>query len=264
MATSSDAPDKLVLYRGFPASNKYTWSPFVSKLEFRLRQSRIPYTLREGSTQKGPSGKIPYVNIAPLTSGDTQDLVGDSSVIINTLVQKGLAEDLNAHLAPEQKATDMSIRALCEDKLYFLGMAERWVDNFYIQRDHILESKPWALRFVIGNLIYNKNVSTLHGQGSGRFTKEQQRKMREEIWTILEGLLAQRRRESGNRRGPFWMLGGEKPTEADAVVFAFANSVLVCDSCPASQTFVRGCGSVMEYASRIHDEYFADYQKWKG
>lgn len=263
MATSLDNQDKLILYRGFPPSSKYTWSPFVTKLEFRLRYSKIPYTLQEGSTQEGPSGKIPYVEIAPLSSSNQRELVGDSTFIINTLVQRGLTEDLNSHLTPEQKAADMGIRALCEDKLYFLGMAERWLDNYYTQRDHILQSKPWALRVVIGNLIHNKTVSTLYGQGCGRFTNEEQKRMRQDIWMTLDDMLGQRRKEVESRNVPFWVLGGEKPTDADAVVFAFINSVLICESCPDSKMFVRRCENVMAYAGMIHDEYFADYEKWQ-
>jgi len=121
--------NKLVLYRGFPPSNEYTISPFVTKLEFRLRYAKIPHILDIGSPQEGPSGKIPYTDIAPLTNAATKELVGDSTSVTNTLIQEGYAADLNAHLTAEQKATDMAIRALCEDKLYFLNMSERWVDN---------------------------------------------------------------------------------------------------------------------------------------
>ena len=87
--------------------------------------------------------------------------------------------------------------------------------------------------------------------------------MREEIWLTLEELLRQRRTEIGRGEGPFWVLGGEKPIEADAVVFAFAISVLISNSCPVSKAYVKGCESVMEYVSRIHNEFFADYEEWK-
>jgi len=262
MTTLNEPQDKLILYRGFPPAKKYVWSPFVTKLECRLRLSNLQYTPQEGTIQEGPLGKIPYVDVSPLTESPSRELIGDSSIIIDTLVQKGFAVDLNASLTPEQKVTDLGIRALCEDKLYFFNMAERWLDNYYTQRDHILQSKPWAVRYVIGNMIYNNVSSTLHGQGVGRYKRDEQRRMREEIWTVLEGLLKQRLEEAGGRKGPFWVLGLRTPTEADAVLFGCVNSVLVCDSCPESRAFVRGCASVMEYAGRIHDKVFAEYEKW--
>jgi len=60
-----------------------------------------------------------------------------------------------------------------------------------------------ALRYAIGNSIYNRIASTLHDQGAGRFTWDERRKMREEIFTVLEGLLKQRLGEAGGRKGPF-------------------------------------------------------------
>lgn len=265
MANSPSNEGKLVLYRGFPPSNKYTWSPFVSKLEFRLRYSHVPYVLEAGSTQVAPRSKIPYADIGPLTKANTSEMIGDSTLIINTLVERRLAEDLNAHLSPEQKLADAGVTALIEDKLYFVDMAEGWIgpDAYYIMRDHILASQPWPLRVVIGNLIYRSVTSTLYGQGTLRFTREEQRKMQEEIWKTLEDLLAQRRKEAGDRKGPFWALGGEKPTEADAILFGRVNSLLVCENRPESIRLVRNCKSVMDYAGRIHDAYFADFEKWE-
>jgi hypothetical protein len=33
-------------------------------------------------------------------------------------------------------------------------------------------------------------------------------------------------------------------------------------SSPESRKFVRGLEAVVDYANRIHDEYFPDYKKW--
>ncbi len=33
-------------------------------------------------------------------------------------------------------------------------------------------------------------------------------------------------------------------------------------SSPESREFVRGLEAVVDYANRIHDEYFPDYKKW--
>jgi len=33
-------------------------------------------------------------------------------------------------------------------------------------------------------------------------------------------------------------------------------------SCPGSQKLLRSMPAIMDYAGRIHDQYFADYVKW--
>jgi hypothetical protein len=42
----------------------YTWSPFVTKLELRLRLANISYQHGTGSPLSGPKGKIPYVELS--------------------------------------------------------------------------------------------------------------------------------------------------------------------------------------------------------
>lgn len=257
-------PEALALYRGFPPKNEYVWSPFVTKLEFRLRHSKVPYTNHTGSTSEGPNGKIPYMDLSSATAKEdhraSRNLVADSTVIIDSLIDCGVLQDLNKYLSEEQKAADMGIRALLEERLYFLGMGERWLDNYYVHRDKILESKPWLVRYIVGNLIHRKIVQTLHLQGCGRFSKEQQKQFRHEIWDTLERMLSVRRKAAGRKSGPFWLLGGKEPTEADAVVFAFINSNQVCKSCPESTTFIEGLPTIVDYARRIHATYFPDYE----
>lgn len=108
-------------------------------------------------------------------------------------------------------------------------MCERWIDNYYIQRDEVLHAKPLVLKILIGNIIHRKIVQTVHLQGCGRFTSEEQKAFRHEIWETLEAMLAEQRKAAeGNE--PFWCLGGQNPTEADSVVFAFICTTLVARS----------------------------------
>lgn len=231
-----------------------------------MRHSKVPYSLHVGSTAEGPNGKIPYMDLGSVIAKEdrtsSERLVADSAVIISTLVEKDVVQDLNRNLSAEQLANDMGIQALFEEKLYFLSMGERWLDNYYIHRDHILQSKPWLIRYIVGNLIHRKIVQTLHLQGCGRFSKEQQKQFRHEIWQTLEQILAVRRQASQSKSEPFWVLGRQEPTEADAVVYAFINSNQVCKSCPESTGFVKGLPSTMDYAERIHQTYFPDYERW--
>jgi hypothetical protein len=107
----------LTVYRGFPGTGIYVWSPFVTKLEARLRFAKVPYRTEIGSRARAPRGKLPYLSIQ---EEDSEALnLSDTTLIARKLVEDGLIEDLNAKLSPADKAHDLAIRALLEDKLYF-------------------------------------------------------------------------------------------------------------------------------------------------
>jgi hypothetical protein len=108
----------LTVFRGWATPTLYVWSPFVTKLETRLRFAGVKYATDAGSMSKAPRGKVPYIAIAKTVEA-APTMLGDSSLIIETLKDEGLLEDLNKVLAPEQKAVDAAFRALLEEKLYF-------------------------------------------------------------------------------------------------------------------------------------------------
>lgn len=103
---------------------------------------------------------------------------------------------------------------------------ERWVDNYYTMRDHVLGAIPYPIRVVVGILAHRNHVSMLHGQGTGRFTNEEVRQSKTEIWGHIDGLLRASRAKAAEG-ALFWALGGEGPTEADATLFGFVVSVLI-------------------------------------
>jgi hypothetical protein len=117
--------DKLIVYRGWLDRGKYVWSPFVIKLEARLRFAGVPYRAEVGSTQKGPKGKIPYVECRGLQPNDSEPATfGDSTLIIKRLVGCDILPDINAKVSPVTRAQDLAIRALLEEKLCFYHVSE--------------------------------------------------------------------------------------------------------------------------------------------
>jgi hypothetical protein len=107
----------LIVYRGFPGSGIYVWSPFVTKLETRLRFAGLSYRTEVGSKSQAPRDKLPYISISKANSAPVT--LSDTTLIVANFVEDGLVEDLNAKLSPADKAHDLAIRALLEDKLYF-------------------------------------------------------------------------------------------------------------------------------------------------
>ncbi|OJJ50754.1 hypothetical protein ASPZODRAFT_55456 [Penicilliopsis zonata CBS 506.65] len=254
---------RLTLYRGWLDPGKYVWSPFVIKLEARLRFAGISYKTEGGSPKSGPKGKIPYVELYKTEDPTASTSLGDSTLIIRHLVEQGILPDLNGRLVPSARAEDLAIRALMEEKLCFYHTRERWTENYHTMRDHILSSLPYPVRVVVGLLIYRNTIQTLHGQGSGRHSADEIREFRHEIWTAISDLLvASRSAKPRDPTQPFWILGGEQPTEADATVFAFVVSVLICTAGPESQGVVKEFPVLEDYAQKIHDRYFPDYVKW--
>ncbi|KAF2222137.1 putative glutathione S-transferase [Elsinoe ampelina] len=239
------------------------WSQFVTKLEARLRFSNVSYKADCGSLGQSPRKKLPYISIAE--EGEEPVTMSDSTLIVKDLIKRGIAEDLNAHLTPSARAQDLAIRALLEDKLVFYQGYERWHENYYTMRDHVMASIPYPIRVVLANIPYRANMRTFYGQGTGRFSSEEIAAFRLEVWESIESLLE----ESAHRQSkavdgqPYWILGGSQPTEADTTLFGFISSNLTCTAAPSSQKIIRSKPVVLEYAQRIHDTYFPEYQRWE-
>ncbi|KAI0470117.1 putative glutathione S-transferase [Xylariaceae sp. FL0804] len=253
----------ITVYRGWNTQGMYVWSPFVVKLEARLRLAGVRYAVAAGSPRTAPRGKIPYVDLASSSSSpEPVEQLSDSTMIIATLSERGVLPDLNASLAPADRAHDLALRALLEEKLYFYHGRERWVENYATMRDGVLWAIPWPLRLLVGVLARRGTEATLRGQGTGRFSGAEVAAFRADIWAAFADLLRAARpakEEEEGEGGPFWVLGGPAPTEADACLFGFVVSVLVCTAGPDSQAVIRSHPVVIEYARRIHDRYFPDY-----
>ncbi|KAJ5089206.1 hypothetical protein N7532_007890 [Penicillium argentinense] len=249
----------ITVFRGFPEKGCYTWSPFVNKLEARLRFDNIAYKVDTGSPLKAPRGKVPYITLERDVKTES---LGDSALITKSFIEAGSLTDLNARLSPVEKAQDLALKALLEDKLYFYQGHERWVQNYYTMRSKILASVPWPVQVVLGNIIYNKNVRNLQGQGTGTLSAEEIAAARDEVWESINAVVSAAHAQA-REEGPFWVWGGDKPTEADAVVFGFVVAALVCAAAPDSKEIVKGYPAIVEYARRIHDKYFPDYEIWE-
>lgn len=114
----------LTVHRGWAGVGSHVWSPFVVKLEARLRFAGVPYATGAGGPRGAPKGKIPYVEFRRqgAASGGEEGAVvrmGDSALVARHLVEEGDLPDLNGGLSPEDRARDLATRALLEEKLCF-------------------------------------------------------------------------------------------------------------------------------------------------
>jgi len=143
-------------------------------------------------------------------------------------------------------------------------MRECWVDNYYMQREQALWAVPYPIRVLVGRSVYKKVTTTLYGQGVGRYSSAEVESFRHEIWSSFNDLLEDGRQSSdiSSTSSPFWVLGRQQPSEADVTLYSFIASIMTANSCPGSQAMLRSMPALMDYAGRIHDQYFADYVKW--
>ncbi|KAJ4388654.1 hypothetical protein N0V93_006113 [Gnomoniopsis smithogilvyi] len=261
----------LKLYRGWSNRDQYVCSPFVIKLEARLRFAGVVYGTEAGSSRTAANGEIPYVEF-PASNGDGSVRLGDSMLIIKKFVEMGFLPDLNGHLSIEDSTRDLATRALLEDKLYFCHVRERWIDNYYTMRDYTLAAIPWPLRILVGPLIYRGSKAMLYGQGTLRSSDAEMRAIKLEIWESISSVLSSVRSKKGPSRDTkspkpvselFWFLGGDHPTEVDATLFGYIVSVLLCAANPESREIVDRHPILTDYAERIHQVYFRDYERWE-
>lgn len=112
----------ITVYRGFPSTACHVWSPFVIKLETRLRFAGQAYKLDQGSPLKSPRGKIPYIAITTSKNSGESKILSDSQLISEHLTEQGILLDLNSQLSPAESTIDIALRALLEDKLYFYNV----------------------------------------------------------------------------------------------------------------------------------------------
>ncbi|KAJ2981568.1 hypothetical protein NUW58_g6659 [Xylaria curta] len=120
---------------------------------------------------------------------------------------------------------------------------------------------PLAIRVFVGWMIYRNTVSTLYGQGTGRFSGEEIAAFRREIWEGFADLLLESRTKTRPSEGaPYWVLGGPEPTEADTTLFGFIASTSLATAGPDSQADVKSFPVLLDYARRIQERYFPDYE----
>jgi hypothetical protein len=172
MSQTKEAQAKLVVYRGWLERGQHVWSPFVIKLEARLRFAGIAYTTDAGSTRSAPKGKIPYVEFRRLQPGATAAagsiidsrpaFLGDSTLIIKHLVEWDVLPNINARVSPAARAQDLAIRALLEDKLYFYH-----VRNLPLLSGHDF---PAGVNGATQRLRADLNLACRRGNGGGNTT----------------------------------------------------------------------------------------------
>ena len=86
---------------------------------------------------------------------------------------------------------------------------------------------PWGIRHVAGFFIKRYCWAMLYFQGTGRHKPDEVwRLLQESVGALEDYAQAARAKADGASTGPFWIIGGQKPTEADFTLFGYVANLL--------------------------------------
>lgn len=90
---------------------------------------------------------------------------------------------------------------------------------------------PGGIRHVVVAFVFRYARFMLYMQGTGRYAADEVARLRDEAIGALadfaEAARGRRGEDEDGVRRPFWILGGEKPSEADFTLFGYLSGMLV-------------------------------------
>ncbi|MGO9389812.1 glutathione S-transferase family protein [Rhodoblastus sp.] len=230
----------ITLYTFGPYFGLPDGSPFVTKAMLLLKMAGLSYVEDRNGYAKAPKGKLPFID-------DDGEKIADST-FIRLHIEKKYGFDFDSGLTAEQKAIGWSVEKMCEDHLYWLVIADRWLidENFDKGPAHFFDAVPAPIRPLVRAMIRRKIRSDAMAQGLYRHTPEQRRELGRRGLAAISALLGEK---------PF--LFGDKLHGADATLGAFVMGAL----CPFFDSPQRDeaerMPNLVAYAERIKKSYFA-------
>jgi glutathione S-transferase len=158
------------LYTFPPAFGLRNVSPFCLKVEMALTWLGIPFEIVEiADPRKAPKGKLPYVDI------DGQ-ILADSELILSQLDEMTKGK-LYGELTDTQKAQGFAFTRLCEDHLYWIMVASRWLDKTWFEniKEGFFGSAPAFLRSAVSGAARRRMRQTYDLHGLGRHNLDEQK-----------------------------------------------------------------------------------------
>ena len=140
-------------------------SPFSTKAMILLEMAGFDYEARTGDPTKGPKKKLPVLI-------DGNETIADSGFIRRHLETR-YGVDFDEGLSSAERAQATAFTALAEDRLYFVGLAERWLypENHEGLKAMMRAVAPGVLVTPLTAYVKRSVRKDLHGQGHGRHTR---------------------------------------------------------------------------------------------
>lgn len=231
----------LTLYTFGPAFGLPDASPFVIKAHMLLKLAGLTYQTDRGGFRRAPKGKLPFID-------DDGQIVPDST-LIRLHIERKYGFDFDASLAPEQRGAAWMFEKALEDHFYWHVVQARWCDdeNFAKGPASFFKSIPWPVRPVAEAFIRRKIRGTLQGQGTLRYSPEEQQQ-----------LLARGAQAAAQMLGDKPYFFGSSPCGADATAFAFMASAMAPHFKHPLRDEVEKHPNLTDYIGRMHREFFPE------
>lgn len=198
------------LHQFAPAFGLPNPSPFCMKVEGLLRLAGLPYsTVSEDDPRKAPRGKLPYIVVDGRRIAD--------SAAIAAFLRDEYGFDADEGLSDATRAEHRAFIALLEDRLYWVGLYLRWIDetSWPLVRDSFFGHLPVPLRQLVPRLARAKIRRDLRGHGLGLCSDDEILRRAGEDWRALSVYL-----------GDKAFFGGDKPVLLDVVTTALLANAL--------------------------------------
>jgi len=224
-------------------------SPPCMKLETWLRLAGVPYEMGDwpSMTKPAPKGKVPYIE-------DDGALIGDSTLIIEHL-KRSRQIDPDLGLTRVERAVGLAFRRMLKENVYWLIMHIRYHDDANWE-----QWKKGLVSMLVpkgapddavrqGHMIADgirKNVhDQMHAHGIGRHTPEEVHQIGSADLMAVSDFL-------GDKSFFF----GDKPTGADATVYAYVAQVIDLPFDSPSTKVARGQKNLVDYCGRMRARFF--------
>lgn len=185
-------------------------SPYAAKLQAYFRLFDIKHEMVAVPVPDvGPRGKVPFISV-----GDTR--IADSGLIVDYL--KRTVSDPDARLTPAEKSLGVAVQGMLEDHLYWVIIYYEFFDqggwDFLMK---VMVGDPTALPVEIQEALRERREDfrkRCYDQGIARFTPAEIIDKAKKDLAAVDALIADKR----------YLLGNERPTSYDAVVFGFTQA----------------------------------------
>jgi glutathione S-transferase len=229
----------ITLYGWGPLFGLRSPSPYVMKSDIQLQMLGLQFARKMPDLEMVSKHKAPYVR-------DGDQLVEDSTFIRAHFEQK-LGKDLDADLSAEQRAVAWSVERLLEDRLHFIMMHERWVEdeNFARGPGQFFAPIPEPMRAGIREKTRGEVKAMLHRHGIGRHSRDERMTLAARDIAAVATLLGDK---------PF--LFGYKPSAVDAATYGELASAGTRFFDSRLPSIVDSHANLRSYIARMDEQYF--------
>jgi glutathione S-transferase len=215
-------------------------SPFCMKVETWLRLAGLPYEVKDADPRKAPLGKLPYIR-------DGEKVVADSTAILDYLAGR-YGADLDAGLSDAERAQAHAHVRMLEEHTYFALVYSRWVDErtWPQVRAAFFGFMPPVLNKLVPAMVQKQLRRDLRGHGLGRHDAPEIYARAGKDFDAVAAFLGSKL---------FFM--GDRPTRADATVYAFVGNAWESTLKGPMAELVGRHRNLVDYCARMKQKCFA-------